>query len=131
MNKRFVAHSILYSLVSPIIVGLTIACYYTIVLPESSFALFFQIIMSAVANAHIVGLTMAICVVPGYLFLFKRNKVTYSSILTIAMLGGALFSYVFSASGGVIFLVNTVMSLLAAGIFLYTLRRQTMQNSVN
>jgi hypothetical protein len=39
------------------------------------------------------------------------------------MLGGALFSFIFSASAGMVFLVNTIMAALAAGLFLYGLRR--------
>ena len=57
--------------------------------------------------------------------LFKINKISYWAILTIALIGGAFFSFIFSASGGMIFFVNTLMALMSAGIFLYSLRRFT------
>ena len=78
--------------------------------------------MSAIANAHIVGLSMALLVVPGYMLMYKYNKVQYSGGLTLGMLGGAVFSFLFSASAGMVFLVNTVMAALASGLFLYGLR---------
>ena len=128
--KSSILKSILYSLLSPILVGSMIGVYYCLSLEQADSQLFFSILMTALSNAHIVGLTMAACVVPAYLFLIKRDKVSYSSILTVAMLGGAIFSYIFSASGGAIFLVNTVMSLLAGGLFLFTLRKNIQVQDV-
>jgi hypothetical protein len=79
--------------------------------------------MTAIANAHIVGLTMAAFVVPGYLLMFKYSKVNYSGVLTLGLLGGAIFSYLLSATTGEIFLINSVMSGFAAGLFLFGLRK--------
>ncbi|MDP5212185.1 hypothetical protein ORJ66_03890 [Pseudoalteromonas tunicata] len=125
--KSSVLKSILFSLLSPLIIGSVIGIYYCLSIENADSKLFFSILMTALSNAHIVGLTMAVCVVPLYLYLAKRQKVTYSSILTVGMLGGAVFSSFLSANMGEIFLVNTVMSLFAAGLFLYTLRRTTPQ----
>jgi len=79
--------------------------------------------MTAISNAHIVGLTMAAFVVPGYLLMFKYSKVNYSGVLTLGLLGGAIFSYLLSATTGEIFLINSVMSAFAAGLFLFGLRK--------
>ena len=125
--KSSVLKSILFSLLSPLIIGCIIGIYYCLSIENADSKLFFTILMTALSNAHIVGLTMAVCVVPLYLYLAKRQKVTYSSILTVGMLGGAVFSAVLSANMGEIFFVNTVMSLFAAGLFLYTLRRTAGQ----
>jgi hypothetical protein len=46
---------------------------------------------------------MALLVVPGYMLMYKYNKVQYSGVLTLGMLGGALFSFLFSASAGMVF----------------------------
>lgn len=117
--------SVIYSLISPLLIGILIGLYYVLTLENATSQIFFNIIMTAISNSHIVGLTMACFVVPGYLFLFKLNKITYWAILTIALLGGALFSFIFSATSSMIFFVNTLMSLTAAGIFLNCLRRFT------
>lgn len=117
--------SVIYSLISPLLIGILIGLYYVLTLENGTSQIFFNIIMTAMSNAHIVGLTMGCFVVPGYLFLFKLNKITYWAILTIALLGGALFSFIFSATSSMIFFVNTLMSLTAAGIFLNSLRRFT------
>jgi len=117
--------SVIYSLISPLLIGILIGLYYVFTLENATTQIFFNIVMTAISNAHIVGLTMGCFVVPGYLLLYKFNKITYWAILTIALLGGALFSFIFSASGGMIFLVNTLMALTSAGIFLNCLRRLT------
>jgi len=117
--------SVIYSLFSPLLIGILIGLYYVFTLENATSQIFFTILMTAISNAHIVGLTMGCFVVPGYLLLYKLNKITYWAILTIALLGGALFSFIFSASGGMIFLVNTLMALTSAGIFLNCLRRLT------
>ena len=117
--------SVIHSLISPLLIGILIGLYYVLTLENGTSQIFFNIIMTAISNAHIVGLTMGCFVVPGYLFLFKLNKITYWAILTIALLGGALFSFIFSATSSMIFFVNTLMSLTAAGIFLNCLRRFT------
>jgi hypothetical protein len=79
--------------------------------------------MTAVANAHIVGLSMALFVVPGHMLMYKCSKVQFSGVLTLGILGGALFSLLFSTSAGMVFLVNTTMAALASVLFLYGLRR--------
>ena len=117
--------SVIYSMFSPLLIGILIGLYYVLTLENATSQIFYNIIMTAVSNAHIVGLTMGCFVVPGYLLLYKLNKITYWAILTISLLGGALFSFIFSASGSMVFLVNTLMSLTAAGIFLNCLRRFT------
>jgi len=125
VENSAIIKSVIFSLISPLIIGILIGLYYVLTLENATSQIFFTIIMTALSNAHIIGLTMGCFVVPGYLLLFKLNKITYWAILTIALLGGALFSYIFSASGGMIFLVNTLMSLTSAGIFLLSLRRLT------
>ncbi|MGJ8675438.1 MAG: hypothetical protein ACSHWP_05760, partial [Pseudoalteromonas sp.] len=96
--------------------------YYALALQGDFLSVFFQLLMTAISNAHIVGLTMAAFVVPGYLLMFKYSKVNYSGVLTLGLLGGAIFSYLLSASTGEIFLINSVMSGFAAGLFLFGLR---------
>ncbi|SFC08471.1 hypothetical protein [Pseudoalteromonas denitrificans] len=124
VDKKAVSNSILFSLLSPLLIGVLIGLYYTLVSENANSKLFVSIIMTAISNAHIVGLSMGLGVLPGYLLLHKFNKINYGTILTISLLAGALFSYTFSAMGGMIFLVNTLMSLTAGGIFLFSLRKQ-------
>jgi hypothetical protein len=121
--KHQLAKSVGLSLLSPIIIGSLLGLYYASVLEGDFVSIYLQLIMTAVANAHIVGLTMAAFVVPGYLLMFKYAKVNYSGVLTLGLLGGAIFSYLLSATTGEIFLINSVMSGLAAGLFLFGLRK--------
>lgn len=121
--KQQLAKSVAMSLLAPVIVGTTLGVYYALNVESGGAKMFFSLLMSAIANAHIVGLSMALLVVPGYMLMYKYNKIQYSGILTLGMLGGALFSFLFSASAGMVFLVNTVMAALASGLFLYGLRR--------
>ncbi|KAF7769795.1 hypothetical protein PCIT_a2697 [Pseudoalteromonas citrea] len=121
--KQLLVKSIGMSLLSPLIIGSILGLYYGLVLEQPLLSVFVGLLMSALANAHIVGLAMAAFVVPGYLLMYKHNKVQYSAVLTLGMLGGAVFSYLLGASTGGGFLVNTVMAALAAGLFLYGLRR--------
>ncbi len=121
MIKRQVAKAVGYSLLSPLIIGLVLGSYYALISGQSK--VLFQILMTAVANAHIVGLSMAFFVLPAYLLLLRYNKLSYSGILTAGMLGGALFSFLFVASSGIVFIINAVMAALGAGLFLFSLRR--------
>ncbi|MEI5638543.1 MULTISPECIES: hypothetical protein [unclassified Pseudoalteromonas] len=114
-----------FSLLAPLIVGGVLGVYYSISLNSSE--VFFNLLLSAISNAYIVGLAMALFVVPGYIFMFKRGKVQYGGILTLGLLGGAIFSYVFAAQSGMGFIVNAVMSMIAAGLFLFGLRRGNTQ----
>ena len=121
--KHRLAKSVGLSLLSPVIIGSILGVYYGLTLNADPITTFIQLLMSAIANAHIVGLTMAAFVVPGYLLMFRYAKVNYSGVLTLGLLGGAIFSFLLSATGGMVFLVNTAMSALAAGLFLYGLRQ--------
>ena len=121
--KHQLAKSVALSLLSPVIIGSLLGLYYALTLQGDFLSVFFQLLMTAISNAHIVGLTMAAFVVPGYLLMFKYSKVNYSGVLTLGLLGGAIFSYLLSASTGEIFLTNSLMSALAAGLFLFGLRK--------
>ncbi|KAF7785692.1 hypothetical protein PRUB_a0053 [Pseudoalteromonas rubra] len=121
MIKGQVAKAVGYSLLSPLIVGIVLGGYYALLSGQSK--ILFQILMTAVANAHIVGLSMACFVLPAYMALLRYNKVTYSAVLTAGMLGGALFSFLFVASSGMVFIINAVMAALGGGLFLFSLRR--------
>ena len=121
--KHQLAKSVALSLLSPVIVGSLLGIYYSITLQGEFVSIFFSLLMAAISNAHIVGLTMAAFVVPGYLLMFKYSKVNYSGVLTLGLLGGAIFSFLLSASTGEIFLINSVMSAIAAGLFLFGLRK--------
>ncbi|AUL72662.1 hypothetical protein ATS72_003210 [Pseudoalteromonas sp. 13-15] len=121
--KHQLAKSVALSLLSPVIVGSLLGIYYSITLQGEFVSIFFSLLMTAISNAHIVGLTMAAFVVPGYLLMFKYSKVNYSGVLTLGLLGGAIFSFLLSASTGEIFLINSVMSAIAAGLFLFGLRK--------
>ncbi|TMO65686.1 hypothetical protein [Pseudoalteromonas aurantia] len=121
--KPLLIKSIGMSLLSPIIIGSVLGLYYGVLLEQPIWSVFVGLLMSAIANAHIVGLAMAAFVVPGYLLMHKYNKVQYSAVLTLGMLGGAVFSHLLTASSGGGFVVNTIMAALAAGLFLFSLRR--------
>ena len=121
--KHQLAKSVGLSLLSPVIVGSLLGVYYSLTLEGEFVSIFLTLLMTAISNAHIVGLTMAAFVVPGYLLMFKYSKVNYSGVLTLGLLGGAIFSYLLSASTGEIFLINSVMSAFAAGLFLFGLRK--------
>ncbi|MEJ6475327.1 hypothetical protein [Pseudoalteromonas piscicida] len=110
-----------FSLLAPLIVGGGLGIYYSFTLGSSE--MFFSLLLSAISNAYIVGLAMCLFVVPGYVLMYKHNKVQYSGLLTLGLLGGAIFSYLFAAQSGAGFIVNALMSMLAAGLFLYGLRR--------
>lgn len=127
--KQRLAKSVALSLLSPVIVGAVLGGYYAF-MASNPLSTFFQFLMIAIANAHIVGLTMAAFVVPGYLLMFKYSKVNYSGVLTLGLLGGAIFSYLLSATSGMAFIVNSVMSAIAAGLFLYGLRKGLPSGSV-
>ena len=121
--KHQLAKSVGLSLLSPVIVGSLLGVYYSLTLEGEFVSIFLTLLMTAISNAHIVGLTMAAFVVPGYLLMFKYSKVNYSAVLTLGLLGGAIFSYLLSATTGEIFLINSVMSAFAAGLFLFGLRK--------
>ncbi|MBD1581394.1 hypothetical protein [Pseudoalteromonas sp. S16_S37] len=121
--KQKLAKSVALSLLSPIFVGALLGVYFSISSQGSGLSIFFSMLSTAIANAHVVGLSMALCVLPGYLILVKKQKVRYDVILTLGMLGGVLFSILFAASSGGALLVNAVMTTIAAGLFLYGLRR--------
>ncbi|MFC3032109.1 hypothetical protein ACFOEE_06220 [Pseudoalteromonas fenneropenaei] len=121
--KNQILKGVGYSLLSPILVGTVLGIYYAVTLPNGSSATFFSLLISAIANAHIVGLAIGVAVLPAYLWLYKRGKVSYNLLATVGLLAGAVFSYIFAAAGGVGFIVNAVMSGLAAALFLYGLRR--------
>ena len=121
--KHQLAKSVALSLLSPVIVGSLLGLYYGLTMNGDAATIFLQLLMSAIANAHIVGLTMAAFVVPGYLLMFKYAKVNYSGVLTLGLLGGAIFSYLLSATTGEIFLINSVMAAFAAGLILFGLRK--------
>ena len=124
MDKKIVLKGVAYSLFSPFLIGCLIGIYYVAVLDGATTKLFLSIVLSAVANAHIVGLTMAICVVPVYMYLQKRNKSNKTAMIMAAIFGGALFSFVFNVASGQVFVVNTLMATLAAGIFIFILKQQ-------
>ncbi len=121
--KHQLAKSVGLSLLSPVIVGSLLGVYYSLTLEGEFVSIFLNLLMTAISNAHIVGLTMAAFVVPGYLLMFKYSKVNYSGVLTLGLLGGAIFSYLLSATTGEIFIINSVMSAFAAGLFLFGLRK--------
>ena len=121
--KHQLAKSVGLSLLSPVIVGSLFGVYYSLTLEGEFVSIFLNLLMTAISNAHIVGLTMAAFVVPGYLLMSKYSKVNYSGVLTLGLLGGAIFSYLLSATTGEIFLINSVMSAFAAGLFLFGLRK--------
>lgn len=121
--KHQLAKSVGLSLLSSVIVGSLLGVYYSLTLEGEFVSIFLTLLMTAISNAHIVGLTMAAFVVPGYLLMFKYSKVNYSGVLTLGLLGGAIFSYLLSATTGEIFLINSVMSAFAAGLFLFGLRK--------
>jgi len=121
--KHQLAKSVGLSLLSPVIVGSLLGVYYSLTLEGEFVSIFLNLLMTAISNAHIVGLTMAAFVVPGYLLMFKYSKVNYSGVLTLGLLGGAIFSYLLSATTGEIFLINSVMSAFATGLFLFGLRK--------
>lgn len=121
--KHQLAKSVGLSLLSPVIVGSLLGVYYSLTLEGEFVSIFLTLLMTAISNAHIVGLTMAAFVVPGYLLMFKYSKVNYSGVLTLGLLGGAIFSYLLSATTGEIFLINSVISAFAAGLFLFGLRK--------
>lgn len=121
--KHQLAKSVGLSLLSPVIVGSLLGVYYSLTLEGEFVSIFLTLLMTAISNAHIVGLTMAAFVVPGYLLMFKYSKVNYSGVLTLGLLGGAIFSYLLSATTGEIFLINSVMLAFAAGLFLFGLRK--------
>ncbi|WP_096739563.1 hypothetical protein [Pseudoalteromonas atlantica] len=123
--KHQLAKSVALSLLSPVIVGSLLGLYYGLTVNGDVTTIFLQLLMTAIANAHIVGLTMAAFVVPGYLLMFKYTKVNYSGVLTLGLLGGAIFSFLLSATTGEIFLINSVMSAFAAGLFLFGLRKSS------
>ncbi|MCG7561527.1 MULTISPECIES: hypothetical protein [Pseudoalteromonas] len=123
--KRQVAKAVGYSLLSPLIVGIVLGGYYALLSGQSK--ILFQVLMTAVANAHIVGLSMAIFVLPAYMALLRYNKVSYSAVLTAGMLGGAVFSFLFVASSGMVFIINAVMAGLGGGLFLFSLRRNAQR----
>ncbi|WP_105189844.1 hypothetical protein [Pseudoalteromonas sp. T1lg48] len=121
--KQHLAKAVLYSLLAPVLVGVVLGIYYALSVQENGSAIFFTVLLSALANAHIVGLAMAVLVVPGYLLMYKHNKVHYSGILTLGLLGGALFSFLFGAGAGFLLIVNALMAALGSGLFLFGLRR--------
>ncbi|HCP98246.1 MAG TPA: hypothetical protein DIT74_11120, partial [Pseudoalteromonas sp.] len=95
--KHQLAKSVALSLLSPVIIGSMLGIYYALTMRGDAVSIFLGLLMTAIANAHIVGLTMAAFVVPGYLLMFKYSKVNYSGVLTLGLLGGAIFSYLLSA----------------------------------
>lgn len=121
--KLKIAKCVLLSLLSPVFVGCVLGLYFTVTNAGAGINVFISMVAIAISNAYIVGLSMAVFVVPGYWFLHKNSKVRFDMILMLGMLGGAVFSYVFSAKEGGALLINTVMATLAAGLFLYGLRR--------
>ena len=123
LMKHRIAKSVGLSLLSPVIIGCILGQYYAFTLEGNGLSIFLNLLVSAISNAHIVGLTMAAFVVPGYLLMYKYAKVNYSGVLTLGLLGGAIFSYLLSATAGTAFIVNALMSALAAGLFLFGFRQ--------
>ncbi|CAM3976743.1 hypothetical protein [Pseudoalteromonas byunsanensis] len=121
--KQQLAKSVALSFLSPLLTGCVLGIYFTISSHGAGVGVFLSLLTGAIVNAHIVGLSMALFVVPGYLLLFRVNKVHYSAILTLGMLGGAISSYLFAAQSGAGLVVNSIMATMAAGLFLYGLRR--------
>ncbi|MCF6434158.1 hypothetical protein [Pseudoalteromonas sp. MMG022] len=120
--KQQLAKSVALSFLSPLFTGCVLGLYFTIS-NQGGLSIFLSLLTGAIVNAHVVGLSMALFVVPGYLLLYRINKVHYSAILTLGMLGGAICSYLFAAQNGAGFVINSVMATMAAGLFLYGLRR--------
>jgi len=123
--KPQLAKSVALSFLSPVIIGSVMGTYYGLTLQGDFISLFFKLLMTAISNAHIVGLTMAAFVVPAYLLMFKYARVNYSGILIIGLLGGTIFSYLLSATQTEVFIINAIMSAFAAGLFLFGLRKST------
>ncbi|TLX51561.1 hypothetical protein [Pseudoalteromonas ruthenica] len=121
--KHTLAKAVLYSLLAPVLIGVVLGIYYALGAQQNGAQLFFAVLLSAIANAHILGLAMAVFVVPGYLLMYKYNKVHYSGVLTLGLLGGALFSYAFGAQAGFLLIVNALMAALGSGLFLFALRQ--------
>lgn len=121
--KQKLAKSVALSLLAPVNVGTALVVYYALSVKGGGAKMFFSLLMTAVANAHIVGLSMALFVVPGYMLMYKYSKVQFYGVLALGILGGALFSLLFSTSAGMVFLVNTTMAALASVLFLCGLRR--------
>ena len=72
--KHQLAKSVALSLLSPVIIGSMLGIYYALTMRGDAVSIFLGLLMTAIANAHIVGLTMAAFVVPGYLLMFKYSK---------------------------------------------------------
>ncbi len=121
MNRNL-AKSIAFSFLSPVLLGLAIGLYYAPSFDGNKIQLILRMLLSALSNAHIAGLSMAVFVVPGYVMLQRRNRVGYGPILSLGLLGGGLFSWLFGAADNAVFTVNTMMAILASGLFLYMLR---------
>ena len=88
--KHQLAKSVALSLLSPVIVGSLLGIYYSITLQGEFVSIFFSLLMTAISNAHIVGLTMAAFVVPGYLLMFKYSKQDMKAILKSINMEGLL-----------------------------------------
>ncbi|WP_105168438.1 hypothetical protein [Pseudoalteromonas sp. T1lg23B] len=121
--KQQLAKSVALSFLSPLLTGCILGLYFVITNHGSGVNVFISLLTGAIVNAHVVGLSMALFVVPGYIYLFKINKIHYSAILTLGMLGGGIFSYLFAAQSGAGLVINSFMATMAAGLFLYGLRR--------
>ncbi|CCQ11824.1 hypothetical protein PALB_27250 [Pseudoalteromonas luteoviolacea B = ATCC 29581] len=114
-----------FSFLSPLVIGICLGLFYSLTLENGTSATFFTMLLSAISNAHIAGIAIGVFVLPSYLYLVKRGKVTYSALLTTGLLGGAVSSYFLAATSGPAFIINSLMSALAGGLFLYGLRRSS------
>jgi len=121
--KQQILKSVLLSLIAPVVVGIVFGFIIAISAQNNGAYLFFSMLINAMLNAHIVGLTMALLVLPGYKVMLKFNKVKYSFILCLGISGGVLFSVLFEAEHFMVLLTNAGMTALASGLFLYGLRR--------
>lgn len=121
--KIKLAKSIALSLLAPVFMGIILGLYTALTASQYQGKVFFSVLLSALANAHIAGLAIALFVVPGYLLMYRFNCVKYAGVLTLGLLGGACVSVFFGASQGGVFILNTIMAALASGLFLYGLRR--------
>ena len=121
--KKSVFFSVMFSLLSPIVVGAIVWLYYVFQSMANPFALLLQIQLAAISNAHIAGLAMACFVLPSYFWLTKKRSVSLIALYLIGLVGGAVFSLILINGYAQIHLINAFMAATSAAIFIVSLRR--------